>query len=71
MEAVMRRNYSNRIQKAQAHLTYKNAVEAKCAECMGCDADYLEPDFRNSIRNCSAYKCPLYPVRPYAKKSPK
>ena len=46
----MRRNYSNPILKAKAHLTYKHAVEAKCAECMGCDADYLEPDFRSSIK---------------------
>lgn len=64
----MRRNYSNPILRVLEYPTYKNAVNAKCAECMGCDQDYLEPDFRRSIRDCSSHRCPLHSFRPYVKK---
>lgn len=38
------------------------AVTAKCADCVGWDAD---PNPRARIRDCAVPKCPLYPVRPY------
>jgi len=43
----------------------KRAIEAKCAECMGCTEDHLEEEFKREIRNCTAPHCPLYPLRPY------
>jgi len=43
----------------------KRAIEAKCAECMGCTEDHLEEGFKREIRNCTAPHCPLYPLRPY------
>ena len=43
----------------------KRAIEAKCAECMGCTKDHLEEGFKNEIRNCSTHSCPLYLFRPY------
>lgn len=39
------------------------AVNARCWECIGCDAD---PDPRGNIRECKATDCPLLPVRPCA-----
>ena len=41
------------------------AINAKCAECFGCTADYLEKGFRESISSCSSYSCPLHRFRPY------
>ena len=38
------------------------AINAKCYDCIGQDAD---PDWRGSIRNCVCNDCPLYSVRPY------
>ena len=33
------------------------AVNAQCLECMGW--------FRNEVRDCDCYECPLHTVRPY------
>ena len=43
----------------------RRAITAKCYECVGMDDD---PDWRRSVRECTSYKCPLYPVRPYQQK---
>lgn len=40
-------------------------INAKCAECMGCTPEAIEPGFIAEIKACSAPKCPLWPVRPY------
>ena len=45
------------------------AINAQCAHCMGCTADHMEPDYRNSIRNCTSNQCPLWHFRPYREKS--
>ena len=45
--------------------TRKRAIEAKCAECMGCTKDHLEDGFKNEIRNCTTLACALYFFRPY------
>ena len=42
----------------------RKAITAKCYECVGMEGD---PGFRETIRTCTGYKCPLYPVRPYQK----
>jgi hypothetical protein len=38
----------------------KRAIEAKCAECMGCTKDHLEEGFKKEVRNCAASCCPLH-----------
>ena len=43
----------------------RRAITAKCYECVGMDGD---ANFRETIRTCASYECPLYPVRPYQKK---
>lgn len=55
----------NPIRRAQKRCTYLNAIKAMCAYCMGCDENYLEPGFRQSISDCSSKDCPLHPFRPY------
>ena len=37
----------------------KRAIDAKCAECMGCTKDHIEEGFKNEIRNCSAPALPI------------
>jgi hypothetical protein len=56
---------SNPIIRAKIKLTYKNAVHAMCAHCMGCTDDHQEQGFRQSISDCTAPACPLYSLRPY------
>jgi hypothetical protein len=63
----------NPIKRFYAKPTWKNAVIAQCAYCMGCSAreqgngfeDHLEPTFAKQIRNCSAPHCPLFKFRPF------
>jgi len=60
-------------QKAQGKISRKAANDAMCAHCVGCTAkeqgfqqeDWIEPGFREQIRNCSSFGCPLRPFRPY------
>ena len=67
----------NPIKAYYAKPTRKYAINAKCAECMGCEADeqgygredHLERGFRGEIRNCTAPACPLYDFRPYQGKN--
>jgi len=46
-------------------------INAMCAHCMGCTAkeqgekDWIEPGFREQIRGCSSFGCPLWGLRPY------
>jgi len=50
-------------QKAQNNpKSLRKAVTAFCYECMGGDG---EQGARGHVRNCTAYKCPLYKVRPW------
>lgn len=44
----------------------RRAITAKCYECVGMEGD---PNFRESIRSCTGYSCPLYDLRPYQKKT--
>ena len=41
------------------------AINAKCAECVGCTSNHLEKGFKESISSCSSYACPLHGFRPY------
>ena len=45
--------------------TRGNAIKAKCAECMVCTETHLERGFRDAIRACSSWGCPLHDFRPY------
>ena len=38
----------------------KRAIDAKCAECMGCTKNHLEEGFKKGIRNWTAPHCPLH-----------
>ena len=53
----------NPIEKANENpQSLRCAINAKCYECVGMDDD---PNFRDSIRACAGYSCPLYAHRPY------
>lgn len=41
------------------------AITAKCYECVGMGTD---GNYRDIIRTCTSYSCPLYKLRPYQKK---
>jgi hypothetical protein len=49
------------------------AIAAGCAHCMGCTAkeqgqgmkDWIEPGFREQIRNCTSSGCPSWQFRPF------
>jgi hypothetical protein len=56
---------NNPIIRFQQKPTRANAVKAKCAECMGCTETRLEAGFRDLIRTCSSWGCPLHAYRPY------
>ena len=45
----------------------KLAINAMCANCMGCTSAYSEPGYRALIADCSSGECPLYEFRPYQK----
>jgi hypothetical protein len=44
------------------------AVNAKCAECVGCTRTHLEKGFKESISDCTSHSCHLYKFRPYQAK---
>jgi hypothetical protein len=57
----------NILQKFLIHKTYKTCAQAKCYECMGADvvnAQY-EKSTQRMIKQCTAYSCPIYEVRPH------
>ena len=58
----------NPISKNMKAGTRKNAINAFCAQCMGCTDEWLEPGFRKAIRECTSPKCALYDWRPYQDK---
>jgi len=60
---------SNPIRKFLAKPTRSTAIKAKCAECMGCTAESIEPGFRRDIKECSTWTCPLHQFRPYQGKA--
>ena len=45
--------------------TYPKSIKAICAHCVGCTETHLERGFKESIRACGAFGCPLYRYRPY------
>ena len=59
---------TNPLIKYAQNPTRAYAIRAKCAECMGCTLEEVEPGFREQVRQCSAPTCPLFPFRPYQKK---
>ena len=56
---------SNPILQFKNKPTRGNAIKAKCAECMGCTDTHLELGFRELIRACCSWDCPLHAFRPY------
>ena len=59
---------TNPLQKYMSKPTRGQAIKAKCAECMGCTVDVIEPGFRSLIRDCTSTSCPLHFFRPYQQK---
>ncbi|MBG56801.1 MAG: hypothetical protein CMK46_00750 [Porticoccus sp.] len=55
----------NPVKRALIRPTRKNAIDAMCAQCLGCTKDHIESGFRESIRDCTAPHCSLFPFRPY------
>ena len=60
-----RRREHNPIIQFKKNPTRANAIRAKCSECMGCSEERLETGFKESIRLCSSWACPLHSFRPY------
>lgn len=56
---------TNPIVKNKVKPTRKNAINAMCANCMGCTEEKAEAGFRNLIRECKSVDCPLHEWRPY------
>lgn len=56
---------SNPIRRFQNRPTHLNSIKAMCAHCMGCSEAHLEKGFRDLIRGCTAWACPLHRYRPY------
>lgn len=61
----------NPIIRYQRRPTRGSAIKAMCAHCVGCTESHLEPGFRDTIRFCSSYDCPLYRYRPFQIKEDK
>ena len=62
---------SNPLKQLETHPNSRVlAINAKCAECVGCTVNHLEMGFRHSISSCTSLSCPLHRLRPFqAKKS--
>ncbi len=57
--------YRNPIEKHNENpASLRCAINAKCYECVGAGQD---ANYRDSIRTCTSYSCPLYTVRPFIK----
>jgi hypothetical protein len=62
-------NLRNPILKALKHPNSRAAaIAAKCADCVGCNLNHLEPGFRKSIAECEQDHCSLHQFRPYTNK---
>ena len=59
---------SNPIRRLHRRPTHLNAIKAMCAHCVGCTETHLERGFRDSIRDCTAWGCPLHRYRPFRPK---
>jgi hypothetical protein len=59
---------TNPLARYVANPTRGKAINAKCAECVGCTPTHLEPGFRATIRDCTVNTCPLHVFRPYQRK---
>lgn len=52
---------------------WRPAINAMCGFCVGCSAqlqgemftDHIEPGFRETIRQCAVFACPIHHLRPY------
>jgi len=57
----------NLIRKFNQHpASRKRAINAKCFECFGGTIDNMpDPGWKQAIRECSSYGCPLRRFRPY------
>ena len=56
----------NPIQRAKEDPnSLRKAITGKCYECVGMGED---ANFRETIKTCTSFSCPLYPVRPYQNK---
>lgn len=60
----------NPIRRAMRKPTRQNAINAVCANCIGCTENHLEEGFRTLIQDCTAPTCPLFSWRPYQRKKP-
>lgn len=57
----------NPIEKAKDNPnSLRCAINAKCYECVGMDDD---PNYRQTIRTCTGYSCPLFDHRPFQRTS--
>lgn len=55
------------IQKSKANpLSKALAIKAKCCECMGGPETF---NYKNEIKRCTGFSCPLHSVRPYQEKA--
>ena len=54
--------YRSRYVKAMEGKSLRAGADAFCAECMGWEG------LPESVRDCTAHTCPLYPYRPYRDK---
>lgn len=63
---MARENISNPILKAkEVPNSRRFAINAMCANCMGCTTENIEQGFRNNIKHCTSNSCPLHSFRPY------
>jgi hypothetical protein len=65
----MSEQITNPLLKYMQKPTRGQAIKAKCAECVGCTVERIEPGFRSEIRDCTSRGCPLWPFRPYQAKA--
>jgi hypothetical protein len=50
------------VKSRQKPTSLRLAINAKCCECIG---GIIASGWRREIRDCTAPRCPLYPLRPY------
>ena len=48
--------------------SFRKAINAMCAHCMGCTEYHMEPGYKQEIKNCTSTVCPLWHFRPYQEK---
>ena len=67
---LVSKSYSNPIEKFfnKEKPNRNDAIKAKCAQCFGCEIDFIELGAKKDIQNCSDTGCALHRFRPYQKK---